>query len=515
MGKARKYSRYKASLFLGEISKENYAYFQEFSFKYKGFYIQRKSTREYPYSTGANVLGYIGEVTPKQVKALKYYEKGDMIGVAGIEKSYEEYLRGSRGVKYLRVDALNRNKGPLENGDYDIMPKQGESITVSLDLELQKYGEKLLDGKRGAVVAIEPSSGEILALVSKPSFDPKLLIGRHRTRNYNTLLSNTKEKPLFDRSILGEYPPGSPFKIITGLIGLQEKVFTPEKIYYCDHGFYSGRRLIACHCGSRKSNLLKAIARSCNSYFSSVYRGIMEKTENISVNFETWYRHVKSFGLGKYLGNDLPTGRKGFIPDTNYYDKVYGKGRWKASYHISNAFGQGEISVTPLQLANVAAIIANRGFYYIPHIIKKIGRNTPPPKKFRTRYYSSVDSSHFGVVIEGMQQVFQPKGTAAYLALSDIEVCGKTGTSQNPHGQDHSVFMAFAPKKNPKIAISVIIENGYWGARWAAPIASLMIERYLQKNISRNRFWIEKRMLEGRIDYSEESKNQGFDGEVQ
>ena len=515
MAKAERHSNYKASLFLGEISKENYAYFQEFSFRYKGFYIQRKSTREYPHFTGANVLGYIGEVTPKQIKALPYYEKGDMIGVAGIEKSYEEQLRGSRGVKYLRVDALNRNKGALKGGAYDIMPIQGKSITISLDLELQKYGEKLLTGKRGAIVAIEPSSGEILAMVSQPNFDPKLLIGRSRTKNYNTLLSNSIEKPLFDRSILGEYPPGSPFKIITGLIGLQEKVFTPEKVYYCDHGFYSGKRFISCHCGMRKSNLLKAISRSCNTYFSSVYRGIMEKTDDITANFQNWHQHVKSFGLGKYLGNDLPTGRKGFIPSHTFYDKAYGKGRWKASYHISNAFGQGEITTTPLQLANIAAAIANRGYYYTPHVIKKVGSGTTlPSKKFMKRHYTSIDSVHFEVVIEGMHQVFKPRGTAAYLALPDIKVCGKTGTSQNPHGQDHSIFMAFAPKENPKIAISVVVENGYWGARWAAPIASLMIEKYLKKEIQKNRAWIEKRMIEGVIDYSEEANQPKVNGKI-
>ena len=503
LSKSQTYSMHKSSLFLGEISKENHAFFQEFAFNYKGFYTQRRSTRAYPYFTGANVLGYIGEVTTKQAKQFDYYEKGDMIGVAGLEKSYEKILRGARGVQYLLVDALSRTKGSLKKGTYDRMPIQGKSITTSLDIDLQKYGEKLLGSKRGAIVAIEPSSGEILVMASKPNFDPKLLIGRNRTRNYQKLLQDTVEKPLFDRSILGEYPPGSPFKLITGLIGLQEQVLTPEKKYSCQRGFYSGNRFVKCHCRSSTSNLITAISRSCNTYFSNVYRTIIEKTDKPSEGMERWRRHIRSFGLGRYLGNDLPTGRKGFIPGADYYDKTYGKGRWKASYNISNAFGQGEISTTPLQMANMTAAIANRGFFYIPHMIKKISGSTELiPKKFTKPHFTSVESSMFPVVIEGMHRVLQPKGTAGYLAIPGIEMCGKTGTSQNPHGQDHSIFIAFAPKKKPKIALFVIVENGYWGARWAGPIASLMVEKYLTGKTKRN--WLEQRMIDGVIDYSEQ-----------
>lgn len=503
---AKEYSRYKPSLVIDKISKEQFAYLQEHLRKFRGFYIQRKSIREYPLSHAPNVLGYTSEASDRELAKDEYYQKGDIVGVSGIEKSYETQLRGRRGVKYVQVDALDRVKGSYQEGEYDQIPEPGSDITLSIDIALQSYGERLMNKKRGGIVAIEPSTGEILAMVSSPTFDLNLLIGKERSDNYRKLLADTLWQPLFDRSILGEYPPGSTFKVVTGLVGLQQGVITPESKYYCNGGFYSGRRFVKCHCGAngRYVDLDFAIFRSCNTYFSQVYINTIEKNQQVSAGYVQWENYMKEFGFGRFLNNDLPTGRKGFVPTAAYYDNIYGKNRWRATYHISNAFGQGEILMTPIQLANMGAIIANRGHYYIPHVIKEIGGKPIENSVFKNKNTLSIDTVHFGAVIEGMSKVFTRWGGGYYFRIPDIEMCGKTGTSQNPHGDDHSVFVGFAPKYNPKIVVATIVENGHWGSKWAGPISSLMIEKYLNKKVLRTH--VEQRMIQGSLE--EEYKRQ-------
>ena len=504
MVKAQRHSRYKASVFLKQVSKEQYAYFHEQLNNFRGFYPQKRILRDYPdYQSGANVLGYIGEAGDRFIKKHPEYEKGDLLGKTGIEKAYEQELKGKAGIKRLMVDVHNRIKGPFEGGKYDTLPIPGNDITSTIDIELQEYGELLMTGKRGSIVAIEPSSGEILALVTSPSYDPKLMIGRERTKNYNKLYVDSINKPLYDRGLLAEYPPGSPFKVINALIGLQEGTLTPNKTYTCHHGFHYGRLHVACHCGTNYPiSLRTSISKSCNNYYCNVFRSIVEKYPT-QEGMNVWSKHVKSFGLGQFLNNDLPTGRKGFVPDASYYNKVDGSKNWKAVRAISLGIGQGELVVTPIQMANMTATIANRGYYFTPHIVKAIGDEPISDENYTKPKYTTIDSVHFEYVIDGMFDVFE-KGTARASRLDSIEMCGKTGTAENPHGQDHSIFTVFAPRKNPKIAIAIIVENGYWGSRWAAPIASLLVEKYITGEISRPE--MEKRMIEG--DLSEEYLNQ-------
>lgn len=504
MFKAKRHSWRKASVFLKQVSKEQYAYFHEKLHKFKGFYTQKRILRDYPkFKNGANVLGYIGEASDDFIKTNPEYKKGDLLGKTGIEKSYELQLRGQAGINYKMVDVHNRTKGAFEEGKFDTLPIPGNDITSTIDIELQKYGELLMTGKRGSIVAIEPSTGEILALISSPSYNPDLMIGRERTKNYNRLYVDSINKPLYDRGLLAEYPPGSPFKVINALIGLQEGVLTPNTTYTCHHGFHFGRLHVACHCGTNYPIALRTgISKSCNNYFCQVFRSIIEKYPT-QEGMDNWSRHVKSFGLGQFLNNDLPTGRRGFVPDASYYNKVDGRKGWRAVRAISLGIGQGELVLTPIQMANMTATIANRGFYYTPHIVKRIGDNPISEEKYTKPKFTTIDSKHFEVVINGMYDVFE-KGTALASRLDSIEMCGKTGTAENPHGQDHSIFTVFAPRKNPKIAIAIIVENGYWGSRWAAPIASLLVEQYITGEISRPA--MEKRMIEG--DLTEEYLSQ-------
>ena len=502
--KARRYSKRLPSVIVNQISKETYATLQEQMWKYEGFFIQKKSLRDYRIGFGANVLGYVSEVNNNDLKYDNYYQQGELIGRQGIEKSYENELRGKKGKRFLQKDRFNRIIGEYKNKTFDVEPKVAKDINLTLDALLQEYGEYLMQNKRGGIVAIEPSTGEILALVSAPSYDPNLLVGRNRSKNYRKLAQDTLAKPLFDRGLQALYPPGSPFKTLNALIALQEGVITPETQFKCNKGhFYARGAFMECHCrrGSR-NDLLKGIYQSCNTYFANTYKKIINKYDTPDKGVNQWNSHLKSFGLGNYLGYDLSVGKRGFIPNAAYYNSWYKEGGWKAPTIISNAIGQGEVLTTPIQLANFTAAIANRGYYYTPHFLRSVSGDSIQQKFLRKN--TSIDSEHFEVVIDGMHKVVE-KGTARIARIKGIEVCGKTGTAENftkidgvrTQLTDHSIFIAFAPKEHPKIAIAVFIENGYWGGRWAAPIASLMLEQYINKEVKRS--WLEKRMVEGSL----------------
>lgn len=503
--KAKVYSPMLPSVFLSQLNKLEFAAFQEKIRRFSGFYIQKRSLRDYQVSYGANVFGFITQVNENIVKKNPYYVGGDLIGRQGIEESYETYLRGQKGVKYILKDKFNREIASYKEGKYDTVAKQGDDITLTIDGELQKYGEELMVNKWGGIVAIEPKTGEILALVSAPDYDPALLVGRKRSKNYTLLHNDSIAKPLYDRGLLAEYPPGSPFKILTALVALQEGVIDENTSFNCHHGFsYARGRFMRCHCtgGARKLN--DGIYQSCNTYFSSIYMKTINKYNSPSYAVDVWSNHLKSFGLGDFMGYDLPIGKRGKIPTSKTYKRLYPGWHWDSKTIVSNAIGQGEVLMTPIQLANLMAAVANRGYYYTPHIVKKI-KGELLDKKFRTKHVTTIDRKHFEPVIEGMNAVYGPGGTASGLGLDGIEICGKTGTAENylkVNGkrvklQDHSIFVAFAPKVNPKIAIAVFVENGYWGKRWAGPITSLMIEKYLRKKITKVDF--EKRMLEGSL----------------
>lgn len=500
--KARRYSSFKPSVVVAQIEAPAYARLQEWMHEFKGMYVQKRLQRNYPYVGAPNVVGYIGEVTERYVRDHPEYEMGDLHGVSGIEKAYENELRGKPGVRYIMVDVHNREKGSYREGQYDTAAVPGADLISTIDIDLQLLGERLMKNKRGSIVAIEPSSGEILALVSSPTYDPNLLVGRQRSTNYAQLYNDSLNKPLYDRALLAEYPPGSPFKLINALIGLQEGVINTQTSFSCHHGFHFGRLHVACHCGtSSPIALLTSISKSCNNYYCTVFKRVIENYPSAQLGMDAWSKHVKSFGLGDFLNNDLPTGRRGLVPDAAYYDRAFGYTQWKAVSTISLGIGQGELVLTPIQMANVAAAIANRGHFFTPHIVKKIGEEKN--ERFLTPRPTTIDPKHFEPVIEGMHLVFE-EGTARASRLDSIPMCGKTGTAENPHGQDHSIFIAFAPKDDPKIAISIIVENGYWGSRWAAPIASLMMEYFITGEVSREALM--KRMEEG--DLSEEYAKQ-------
>ena len=501
--KCKVYSPRLPSVFLPQLNKREYAAFQEKQRKFEGFYIQKRALRDYQVAFGANVFGFITQVNEKIIEGNKYYNSGDLIGRQGVEESYEEVLRGVKGVKYIQKDKYNRDIGSYKEGRYDTIAQQGKDINLSIDAELQKYGEELMINKRGGIVAIDPKSGEILALVTAPSYDPSILVGRQRSRNYTMLYHDSIAKPLYDRGLLAEYTPGSPFKILTGLVALQEGVIDEETSFVCHHGFsYARGRFMKCH-DSGVSKLHNGFYNSCNTYFANVYMKTINKYVKPSDGVDIWSKHLKSFGLGQFMGYDLPTGRKGNLPTSKTYKKMYPGWGWDSKTIVSNAIGQGEVLMTPIQLANMIATVANRGYYYTPHIIKKI-EGQKIDKKFTTKHVTTVNKKYFEPVISGLFDVYN-LGTAHGLNVEGIDICGKTGTAENYakiNGkrvklQDHSIFVAFAPKDNPKIAIAVFVENGYWGARWAGPITSLMIEKYVKKKITRKD--LEKRMLEGSL----------------
>ena len=500
----RQYSSKLPSVVVGQINQKQHAFLQEKIWKYSGFYLQPKSQRAYFTDAAANLLGYVSEVNPNDMQKDTYYEMGELIGRQGIEKYYEKYLRGKKGKAFYQKDKFNRIIGDFEAGSKNIKIKQAQDLRLTIDIELQEYGEALLKNKRGGIVAIEPQTGELLALVTAPSFSSDLLVGRKRSKNFKQLVRDTIAKPLFDRGLQAQYAPGSPFKTLNALIALQENVLNPSATVTCNRGhFYAPGAFMECKCPiGTKNNLLRGIYKSCNTYFSNTYRKIIEAYPTPQEGINRWNKHLKSFGLGNYLGYDLPIGQPGYIPDASLYNRVYGPKGWKAPTIISNAIGQGEVLTTPIQMANFTAAIANRGFFITPHLVRSIS-NAPDAIEYQKKW-TSIDRENFEPVIEGMFNVVE-RGTARIARIKGIDVCGKTGTVENfiqLNGEktqltDHSIFIAFAPKEDPKIALAVFVENGRWGARWAAPIASLMIEKYLNRRIERR--WLENRMLNGSL----------------
>ena len=510
------YSTKLPSVIKSQISKEKNAFLQEKIWLFEGFYLRKNSVRDYIKPFASNVIGYTGEVDRNDIANNSYYENGEMIGKQGIEKYYEDELKGIKGKKYFQKDRFNRVIGPFNNSLSDVSPSKAKNITLTIDIDLQEYAESLLQNKRGGVVAIEPSTGEILTLVSSPTYRSEQFIGENRTENFNKLLNDSINKPLFDRSLQAQYSPGSPMKILNALIGLQEGVINENTTFTCNAGHYYARNaFMGCHNSfGTISNLRKGIYNSCNTYFARTYRGIIDKYETPSEGLDNWANHIKSFGLGDYLGYDLSIGKKGFIPESDYYNRFYGNNRWGSSTTISNSIGQGEILTTPIQMANFATAIANRGFYVKPHFVKRIDNRS---MNNRDKNYTTIDKENFEIVIDGMVDVVD-RGTARIAKINGISVAGKTGTVENfilienekKQLTDHSTFIAFAPAEDPKIVVSVFIENGYWGSRWAAPIASLIIEKYLKEDVGRK--WLENRMVSGSLidEYEKPYKFENF-----
>lgn len=504
--KARDYSRKKPSVIVHQLSKDDYAVLQEKLRKFQGFYIQKRMLRSYLTHNAGNVLGYISEVNEWELKKNPYYLAGELIGRSGVEKQYEEFLRGKKGVQYYQKDKHNAAIERYKNGAMDTLPIMGQPLQLTIDIGLQAYGEQLMQHKHGGIVAIEPKTGEILALISAPTFDPALLVGRERSKNYTALYNDSIAKPLYDRTLLAEYPPGSPFKVINALIGLQEGVITPQSVFSCGGGYRYGGHIMRCHCGRGANDLLHGIALSCNAYFANTYKRAIDMKTTSAIGMDKWNAHVRSFGLGGFLGCDLPTGRAGKVPNTALYDKQYGAKRWSGTTNISNAIGQGEILTTPIQLANVMAAIANKGYFYTPHIVKQINNKQTPFQEYTVPKHTTIDPKHFEPVIKGMNMAYLA-GTARRTQIDGINIAAKTGTAENfirVNGKrmqltDHSIFVAFAPVEDPKIAIAVFVENGYYGARVAGPIASLMIEKYLKGEVFRCD--LERQMLEKSLEH--------------
>ena len=506
LDKAKIYSPLLPSVIIPQLTKSEYAYLQEKMRKYEGFYIQKRSLRDYHVDHSANVLGYIAQVNKQIINDNPYYISGDLIGKMGVEGQYEELLRGVKGVKYIQKDRFNRNIGPYKDGIYDTLPKKGKDLTITIDSKLQAYGEKLMKNKRGGIVAIEPQSGEILTMITAPNYDPALLVGRQRSPNFTKLYYDTIARPLYDRGLLAEYPPGSPFKVMNALIALQEGVVDTRDQFSCYNGYTYGRgRKMGCHAHPSPLSMVPGIAHSCNAYFANIYRRIIEKYPSPQKGMDVWNEHLKSFGFGQYMGNDLSTGRPGKIPDSEYYNRIYPNHNWYATATLSNAIGQGEVLMTPIQLANMAATISNRGWYYTPHILKEVDGDPIKDENFTTKKHTSIEPRFFDPIVEGMHEVYK-SGTARSLQIPGVEIAGKTGTAENftrINGKrmqltDHSIFVAFAPVDDPKIAIAVFVENGYWGSRYAGRIASLMIEQYMKGEITRKDMenWILSHSLE-------------------
>ncbi len=494
--RARRFSSYKASVFMPQIPLRLFTRFQEYMYQFPGFFPQIRTVRNYSRSCASHLLGYIGEVSKSQLDTSQYYQLGDFIGISGIERTYEEALRGQRGVKFSTVDVHNREKGSYKDGANDKPAIAGTDIQISIDLLLQEYGEQLMQNKIGSAVAIEPATGEILAMVSSPGYDPQLLSGRDRSKNYRMLELN-KNKPLYNRAVQGQYPPGSTFKSFVALIGMQEGVISKYSSFHCGGSYRLGSRYLKCsHYHPDAPNIKVAIEQSCNPYFWQSFRKFIDapKWGGPANGLQAFHDYLIRFGFGTDLYVDLPGIKKGIIPTVDLYDRLYKAGRWKSSNIISLGIGQGELAVTPLEMANFMAIIANRGYYISPHLLKYAPESAPP--QYLEKKDSGIAPEHYESVVEGLRSVIT-NGTGRRAAIEDIEVCGKTGTAQNPHGDDHSVFVAFAPMYDPKIAIAVIVENGGYGSRYGGPIASLMIEKYLKREIrGKRRLALETKMFE-------------------
>ncbi|MEE0978457.1 MAG: penicillin-binding protein 2 [Muribaculaceae bacterium] len=490
------YSSYTPQRLITHLSAQDYGRLQEKLYRYPGLFIQKRILRQYNHATAANVLGNIREVSQADIERDPYYQRGDYCGDLGIEKSYDEYLRGIKGVEILMRDANGRIQGRYQDGAHDIEPVSGRNLKLSLDLELQQYVESLMVNKIGAVVAIEPATGEILALVSSPTYDPRKLVGRQRGEGYRELVNNPY-KPLYDRSIMACYPPGSTFKPTQGLILLQEGIINLQTTYPCYHGFISGGLRVGCHSHGSPLPLKPALQTSCNAFFCWGLKGMIDKRSKYGSSadaFEVWKHHLVSMGYGYKLGVDLPGEKRGFLPNAQFYNKIYGEGHWSANTIISIAIGQGEILATPLQIANLSATIANRGWFITPHVVKEI-QDTVLAPEFQERHRPTIDARFYDDVAEGMRMAVTG-GTCRLANLPGWEVCGKTGTAQNPHGKDHSAFMGFAPYHDPKIAVCVYVENAGFGATFGVPIGSLVMEKYLNRAIAPERKYLEQRMLE-------------------
>ncbi|MBK7270531.1 MAG: penicillin-binding protein 2 [Flavobacteriales bacterium] len=491
---AGRYSSYKPSVFEKQITADQYAAIAVHLHKCTGFYGQSRTLRTYPQRIGAHMLGYLSEVDAKKVEQDPYYKPGDVIGVGGLEAYYEPELRGKRGVKYVVVDVHNKIQGPYKNGLYDTLAYEGKHLYTSIDAEMQAYGERLMQGKKGSIVAIEPKSGEILCLVTSPGYDPELLVGRVRNTNYGILQRDTL-KPLFDRALQAQYPPGSIYKLVQTLLALEDSVINPNTGFPCNKG------LVGCHNHPNAGNIVSAIQYSCNPYFYMVFKRLMEQGDHsdrfvaANINLDHWNEGMRTFGLGQKPKVDLPALKGGSIPNAAFYDKIYGKHSWAFSTIYSLSIGQGEVLVVPMQMANLAAIFANKGWYRDPHMVRAVGKQDSLLTKWNEQHYTGVGTHWYDLIQEGMRRVVnEPGGTARQARIPNITVCGKTGTAENPHGQDHAVFVCFAPMEDPKIAMAVYVENSGFGGTWAAPIASLLMEQYLTDSISRPD--LEKKMLE-------------------
>ena len=494
IARATKYSKILPSLFEQQISKEDYGFLQEKMYEFPGFFVQNRTLRSYPNPIAAHILGYVSEVNEQDMENDNYYKMGDYIGKSGIEKAYESVLRGVKGKRVVLVDVHNREMGSYDNGADDVVAIPGTSIWSTLDMRLQRYGEELMQNKRGAIVAIEPKTGEILCIISSPSYDPNLLVGTARPKNYGVLLQDPK-KPLFNRALMASYPPGSTFKLANGLIALQEGIITPSTIYSCSGGGYHlGSHVVHCHnCGGL--NIYSAIQRSCNTFFCRAYYNILSnrtKYKNIDEAYTAWLDYMMSMGFAQKYDTDLPYELKGSIPSAAYFDKRYNNS-WNGNTVVSMGIGQGEAAVTPLQMANMLAVIANQGYYIKPHVVRAIGHRDSLNTQFSEKIYSKIKPQHFATVLQGMKMVVTA-GTGRGAQIPGIEVAGKTGTAQNPHGADHSVFALIAPANNPKIVIFCLVENAGFGATVACPIASLLAEQYLTGEVKRTD--LEKRMKE-------------------
>lgn len=489
---------YRSHIFESQMLPELNARLQERLYKFKGFYVQSRTVRKYTYPIAAHLLGYVGEVNDADCQKNPYYKSGDYIGKSGIEKGYEQYLRGVKGFQIKMRDVHNNIKGSYKNGLYDTAGVEGKDLVSTLDADLQLYGEQLMQNKIGGICAIDPTTGEILALITSPTYDPNLFIGRDFSKNYTKVMQDTIGKPLFNRALQSSYPPGSTFKLMNALIGQQEGVLTPATRYPCAHGYPPLGGKPKCHPHPSPMDMPGSIATSCNSYYTYVFKSILDnrKYKNQVAGYQAWRDYVLSFGVGVEIGTDLPFEKKGNVPSVEYYDKVFGKGGWK-SITLAGAglgIGQAELGVTPVQMCNIICTIANRGFYHAPHVIRSIEGDTSFVKKWAEKHYTKVTNrEYYENVIDGMALVMTG-GTGRGVQIPGYELCGKTGTAQNPHGDDHSVFVMFGPKDNPKIAIAVLVENAGFGAAYAAPIASLMVEQYLTGKVLRKD--MELRMME-------------------
>ena len=501
LSRAKKHSTYSPSLFARRLSPQTYAFLTERLYRFKGFYIYPRTIRKYYTKSAAHSLGYIAEVNYGDMESDNYYYIGDYIGRSGIEKSYEKELRGEKGQRIILVDNLGREKGVFKEGIYDVSAVPGKNIWSSIDKELQEYGEQLMQGKRGSIVAIDPSTGEILCLVTSPTYDPSLLVGSDRGNNYMKLHHDSINKPLFNRALNAIYPPGSTFKLVNALIYQQAGIVNENTLYSCQMGFAYGNRKLGCHAHPVPLNVSGSVQHSCNAWYCRGLNSMLENRKyykSTKEAYQDWYNRVLKLGFGKKFDSDLPYESRGIIPTADYYDKMYGQNRWKATSIISISIGQGEICATPVQLANMVATIANKGYYYPPHLVRAIANKDSLNDRFVEKIFVDIDAKHFNNVIEGMERAVLA-GTARRAAISGIRVAAKTGTAENPPRKDHSLLVCFAPVDNPKIAISVIIENGGFGATWAAPIASLMMEKYINRSVERTE--LEKQIMEGKIHY--------------